>query len=133
MTPDPARDPCAAHACSLCCHDTAMPLHEEDAARLEALGHARTAFARVEDGWLLLRNERGACVFLRQGRCSVHAAKPEGCSLYPLVWYEDEGAAGDDDVCPWPREFPHGPAELRRLDALVATLVRERAVRRRVL
>jgi hypothetical protein len=121
-------NPCLAHACSLCCHDTAMPLREEDAARLASLGHARERFARVEDGWLLLRNEGGACAFLQQGKCSVHEARPEGCRLYPLIWYEDEGP-GLDALCPWPEEFPRGPPERRRLDALVQRLVAERAAR----
>lgn len=121
-------NPCLAHGCSLCCHDTAMPLREADAARLAALGHDRARFARVEDGWLLLRNEGGACVFLREGRCTVYEARPEGCRLYPLVWEEDAGPALDE-LCPWRGEFHHTPQERRRLDALVRVLVRERSSR----
>lgn len=121
-------NPCLAHDCSLCCHDTAMPLREADVARLAARGHARGAFARVEDGWLSLRNEGGACVFLRGGKCSVYDDRPEGCRLYPLVWEEDAGPALDE-LCPWRGEFSFRLEHRRRLDALVRVLVRERAAR----
>jgi hypothetical protein len=110
-----------------------MPLREADAARLAAAGHDPARFARVEDGWLLLRNENGSCVFLTaQGQCGVHDLRPEGCRLYPLVWEEDDagnGAAAMDEVCPWREEFATNPQDRRRLDALVRVLVRERAAR----
>ena len=123
-------DPCAAHACSSCCHDTAMPLRAADVARLAALGHDPRRFAREDDGWLVLANEGGACVFLADGRCGVYADRPEGCRLYPLVYEEDVGPAMDE-LCPWRDEFAPGPQERRRLDALVRVLVRERAERLR--
>ncbi|MCA1812329.1 MAG: YkgJ family cysteine cluster protein [Halobacteriales archaeon] len=123
-------NPCLSHACSTCCHDTAMPLSEQDAARLTALGHK--GFSRVDDGWLLLRNERGACVFLRDGKCTVYEQRPEGCKLYPLIWYEDEvGGAGPgfDELCPWRDEFARTPEHERALRGLVQRLVRERSAR----
>ena len=126
-------DPCAARGCSACCHDTAMPLREADAARLAARGHDPARFARRDDGWLLLRNEAGRCVFLRDDRCSVYEDRPEGCRLYPLVYEEDAGPALDE-LCPWRDDFAaHGrdPQARRRLDALVRALVRERAARLR--
>lgn len=121
-------NPCLAHACSVCCHDTAMPLREADVARLRAEGHDPARFAREDDGWLVLRNQRGACVFLRAGQCSVYDARPEGCRLYPLVWEEDAGPALDE-LCPWRDEFTFAPQHRRRLDALVRTLTRERLAR----
>lgn len=121
-------NPCLAHGCSVCCHDTAMPLREADLERLKALGHDPRRFGRVDDGWLILRNEKGACVFLREGQCGVYADRPEGCRLYPLVYEEDLGPAMDE-LCPWRDEFRPGPQERRRLDALVRVLVAERAAR----
>jgi hypothetical protein len=105
-----------------------MPLREADVARLAARGHDPHRFAREEAGWLLLRNEQGACVFLRQGACSVYDDRPEGCRLYPLVYEEDTGPAMDE-LCPWRAEFQPGTQERRRLDALVRVLVREREAR----
>lgn len=121
-------NPCLAHGCSVCCHDTAMPLREADAARLRSLGHDPARFARVEDGWLLLRNEGGQCVFLRDGACTVYDGRPEGCRLYPLVWEEDVGPT-TDELCPWRDEFTFDAQHRRRLDALVRTLTREREAR----
>lgn len=123
-------NPCLDHRCSACCHDTAMPLREADVARLRALGHDPARFARVDDGWLVLRNEGGACVFLRDGQCTVYDVRPEGCRLYPLVYEEDTARGTLDELCPWRDEFAPGPAERRRLDALVRVLVREREGRR---
>lgn len=125
-------NPCQAHACSLCCHDTAMPLREADVARIAPLlakeGLGRDAFTRVHDGWLVLKNEAGACVFLKDGACSIYELRPEGCRLYPLVYEEDAGPTMDE-LCPWRDEFSPGVQERRRLDALVRVLVRERAKR----
>jgi hypothetical protein len=105
-----------------------MPLRLADVARLAARGHAVRDFAREDGGWLVLANEGGACVFLRDGRCSVYDDRPEGCRLYPLVYEEDAGPAMDE-LCPWRNEFAQGVQERRRLDALVRVLVRERAER----
>jgi len=121
-------NPCLDHQCSVCCHDTAMPLREADVVRLAALGHDPERFAREDDGWLLLRNEKGACVFLRDGTCSVYEHRPEGCRLYPLVFEEDTGPEMDE-LCPWRAEFHPGTQERRRLEALVRVLVREREAR----
>jgi Fe-S-cluster containining protein len=107
-----------------------MPLTEQDAARLTALGHE--GFSRLDDHWLLLRNERGTCVFLDGGQCRVYEHRPEGCRLYPLIWYEDEvGGAGPgmDELCPWRDEFARAPEQERALRRLVERLVRERSAR----
>jgi len=58
-----------------------MPLTEEDAARLAALGHPRERFTRVLGGTLTLNNVDGACYFLKDERCSVYADRPAGGSL----------------------------------------------------
>jgi Fe-S-cluster containining protein len=119
-------DVCAAHGCSACCHETEMPLTEEDARRLEALGHARAAFSRTLDGALTLANVSGACYFLKDGRCSVYDERPAGCRLYPFV-LTPEGRMVRDEDCPWRREFREAPGTRRRLLRVVAVVERERA------
>jgi Fe-S-cluster containining protein len=126
-----AESPCARHGCSACCHDTEMPLTEEDAARLEALGHARADFSRVEGGVLTLRTdptratEAGApCFFLEGGRCSVYADRPTGCRIYPFVLNEQRRMVRDED-CPHRAEFKPDPALQRRLLRVIAVIERE--------
>jgi uncharacterized protein len=125
-----ARNPCFAHACHTCCRDTEMPLRDADIARLEALGHVAKDFAAEDDGWVVLQNRDGACVFLdTRGQCSVYEDRPEGCRIYPLVFEEQVGPALDE-LCPWRSEFSPGVQEHRRLQALVRVLVNEREARR---
>lgn len=122
--------PCLAHGCSACCHDTQMPLTEEDAARLEALGHARAAFTtRGEGNVLQLANVDGACFFLREGKCSVYDARPVGCTIYPFVMTDDGKRVLRDEDCPHRREFPHDATALRRIRVIHGTLLREAARR----
>lgn len=117
-----------------------MPLTEADAARLEALGHRRGDFSFVgEDGVLYLRTVappvEGAagrpCYFLKDGRCSAYADRPEGCRIYPFVLQAEDGRVARDEDCPWRREFPRDPALERRLRRVVARLESESARRRR--
>jgi len=108
-----------------------MPLTEEDARRLEARGFARAKFARTDDGWLRLRNEKGQCVFLGPGGCTVYAERPEGCRLYPLVWDADaQRAVLDAETCPFTREFSVTPAQHAAVRSLVQRLYAERDARR---
>jgi len=103
-----------------------MPLAESDVARLEATGLARDAFTeRGPDGILRLRNVastsrpgRSHCVFLAEGRCTVHALRPDGCRSYPIVLSADSGRAVRDVDCPWRAEFAVEPSAGRRLRAL---------------
>lgn len=131
MSDLPVVSPCVMHGCSACCHETEMPLAEEDARRLEALGYVRADFARVLDGALTLRNdptradEQGApCFFLQDGRCSVYADRPAGCRIYPFVLNERRKVVRDED-CPHRGEFRAPPGLERRLLRLVATIERE--------
>lgn len=129
--------PCARHACSECCWDTEMPLTEEDAARLAALGHDITAFSRVgDDGARVLRTRdepradgKRPCFFLRDGLCSVYADRPAGCRVYPFV-LTPEGRMVRDEDCPFRREFRPQPNLRGRLVELVARVQREADARR---
>lgn len=110
-----------------------MPITEEDVARLVALGHPRESFSRrsAEDGVLYLQTVEGKegdpgkpCYFLKEGRCSVYADRPQGCRIYPFVMTEDGRIVRDED-CPWRREFAQDPALKRRIQRIATTLTKE--------
>lgn len=127
---------CLSHRCAECCWDTQMPLTEEDAARLEGLGHARAGFSRLdEDGTLLLRTRdepradgKRPCFFLRDERCSIYADRPAGCRIYPFV-LTPEGRMVRDEDCPWRREFSAEAGLQRRLLKLASGIEREARAR----
>jgi uncharacterized protein len=130
-------NPCHAHGCAECCHDTEMPLTEEDASRLEALGFARASFSFVtEEGMMQLRTKdepradgKRPCFFLEKNECSVYAARPTGCRVYPFVQTLDGIMARDED-CPWSAEFFPEPGTQRKLARVVLTVKREADARR---
>jgi Fe-S-cluster containining protein len=81
-----------------------MTLTEADVARLETAGH-RDFFFVNENHDLQLLNVDGHCVFLVEGRCSVHDDRPEGCRLYPLILDLSVDRVVLDTICPWVRDF----------------------------
>jgi Fe-S-cluster containining protein len=96
--------PCIRNDCHICCLDTRMTLTEADAARLEAAGYEDFYFVN-DDHDLQLLNVDGHCIFLVEGRCSVHDDRPEGCRLYPLILDLSVDRVVLDAVCPWAKEF----------------------------
>lgn len=134
--PAPA-SPCARHACSECCWDTEMPLTQDDASRLAALGNDITVFSRIgDDGVRYLRtvdapraDGKKPCFFLKGGKCSVYAERPAGCRTYPFV-LSTEGKVVRDHDCPYSGEFPRDAALPRTLQRIAFTLSREAASRR---
>jgi Fe-S-cluster containining protein len=97
-------NPCVRNACHICCLDTRMTLTEADVARLEAAGYEDFYFVN-DDHDLQLLNVDGHCIFLVEGRCSVHDDRPEGCRLYPLILDLSVDRVVLDAVCPWADEF----------------------------
>jgi Fe-S-cluster containining protein len=115
--------PCIEKKCSVCCHDTAMPLSPSDVLRLAARsGQHPNAFSRESDGIrILINTEAGACTFLSpDGLCTVYADRPIGCRTYPLI-LDAEDEAFLDELCPHRADFPEVPPGLMlmlaRLDA----------------
>ena len=87
--------------CGICCRETEMLLSTEDIERLERKGYAREFFAKCDSkGYITLRNYQGYCVFydVEKLRCKVHADRPLGCRIYPVVYDEAKGIVVDD-VC----------------------------------
>jgi Fe-S-cluster containining protein len=81
-----------------------MSLTEADVRRLRRAGHS--GFSRLHsDGTIRLRNIDGRCVFLEAGRCRAYPDRPDGCVLYPLIWFTDDDEAGLHDFCPHRHEF----------------------------
>ena len=84
--------------CSRCCPRYSIQVNPYEILRLaRLLGVSTTEFARtyLADGPYLRRRQDGACPFLQEGTgCSVHAARPLVCRLYPLGRHV--GASGEE-------------------------------------
>src|SRR5579859_7419166 len=98
----------ACRACSRCCWGKRIPINPYEVARLaEVLGQSTTEFLErhtTNGGSLLAVRDDGACVFLGQGGCTVHAGRPLACRLYPLG--RRVSSNGDEmfaEVVPHPR------------------------------
>ena len=98
------RNPCFENDCHICCLNTRMTLTEADAEGLEATGRRDFYFVN-DDHDLQLINVDGHCIFLVDGRCSVHDDRPEGCRLYPLILDLSVDRVVLDAFCPWAKEF----------------------------
>jgi hypothetical protein len=121
--------PCFRHQCTACCHDTEMPLTNEDKERLDGLGH--TDYCKDDKDWLILKNLDGKCVFLQEsGKCKVYRDRPTGCRFYPAVWSFDENGPVMDVDCPNVSEFFITETLAKDLKNLVDTVQRERKQRR---
>jgi len=126
------RAPCIERGCHECCLDTEMPLTEEDLERLRAIGHApEDVSVTATDGGLLLRNtDDGRCALLGpDGRCAAYEARPEGCTLYPLVLDEASGDVVIDQVCPHAGAVGHSRRDEDRVRTLLVRIERERRSR----
>ncbi len=98
-------DVCVSHQCSDCCLKTEMLLSEDDVKRIRALGFQKDYFVFEKNGWLQLRNRKGSCVFLDEGKCSIYKHRPNGCRFYPLIFYEELDLPLLDIRCPYKSEF----------------------------
>lgn len=79
-----------------------MVLSNADIKRLESVEYNRQEFVRFnKEGFALLRNRQGYCVFYQPERlsCRVYSLRPEGCRIYPIIISEGEGVIADD-LCP---------------------------------
>jgi Fe-S-cluster containining protein len=105
-----------------------MTLTEADVARIEAAGHGDFYFVN-HDLDLQLANVDGHCVFLDDGRCSVHDERPEGCRYYPLMLDLSVDRVVLDALCPWAEEFEFGQQERVELRRSVIDEEAERRIR----
>jgi len=120
--------------CGKCCEMTEMELSEEDAERLESVGHSREEFSLVgEDGIPRLRNVGDWCYFYDSAErlCRVYTNRPTGCRLYPIVCSID-GWVTVDPLCPMARTVCQDELRAKgsELIKLVKRLENEAATRR---
>ena len=84
-----------------------MSLSLADVRRLERAGH-RDFCELGDDGTLRLCNVAGRCIFLTGSRCDAYPDRPDGCVLYPLIWFTADGEPGEaglHEFCPHRYEF----------------------------
>ena len=81
-----------------------MSLTLDDVERLKRGGH-RNFYQLHDDHTLRLKNINGRCIFLVDGRCVAYRDRPDGCVLYPLIWYTEDEEAGLHEFCPHRHEF----------------------------
>lgn len=92
------------HACSKCCVDKVIRTGPYETLRLaEHLQLSTTELlARYTEagGTVLQTKDDNSCVFLHDGHCSVHPARPLACRLYPLTWRSDGDGNEEFGVLP---------------------------------
>ena len=97
---------CEKYDCSYCCHDREVILTHEDVTKLLTMGHYEQVFARPSRHGHNLKElifERGDCIFLKSGRCSVYENRPTACRIFPFTYDENGGSV--DPACPNGNEF----------------------------
>lgn len=109
--------PCLSHNCSKCCYKTEMTLTNEDVSRIEGLGYKN--FYDYQEGYLILKNKNGHCIFLKRDLCSIYNSRPAGCRLYPLIMDLDTGEAILHDFCPYTDEFVFTGNDEERLAEII--------------
>lgn len=109
-----------------------MSLTLADVRRLERAGH-RDFCELCDDGTLRLRNLAGRCVFLTGSRCDAYPNRPDGCVLYPLIWFTaggEPGEAGLHEFCPHRYDFRFSQGDREWLARSIAAEDLEVAARR---
>jgi len=122
---------CLDTKCIQCCRETNMLLTYEDIEKITRLGYDRMYFVEERNGWLQMKNSQDLCVFHTGETCRIYEDRPLGCTLYPVVYDNDNHCAILDRDCPQKHKFSLGKNKVRKLDTLVSTLRRERAQRKK--
>ncbi len=110
---------CNFKSCFQCCLETRMPLLEEDIQRIESAGFSIELFGENDNGFIVLKNKDGSCVFLENGKCKIYPLRPVGCKLYPLVYDIDQNRVIIDNECPNKGAFE----EYLTNDGIIETLI----------
>ncbi len=79
-----------------------MSLTEADLQRIEQAGRGSEAYCFQDpQGYQRLHNVDGRCFFLdpESSSCTIYPYRPEGCVLYPLIYYTDCRETGLDEFC----------------------------------
>jgi Fe-S-cluster containining protein len=121
---------CLETKCMQCCTETNMLLSYHDIEKIKKRGIDPLLFIVESDGWLHLKNSHGRCVFHDGDKCTIYEDRPEGCTLYPVVYDADNHHAVLDEECPQRHCFPLEKPRANQLVTLIATLKHERTQRR---
>lgn len=124
---------CEDMKCSLCCRDREIILTHGDIDRLLTMGHYEQTFAKPSK-WKHNLKELvfvdGACIFLKDGKCSVYHNRPTGCRVFPMTLGDRGGEI--DPSCPHGDHFRIDPVFLRDaengLKDIVADIERTMAI-----
>ena len=117
---------CLKYKCIRCCLQTNMLLSEKDIDKICSLGMKREKFITRKNGWLMLKNKKGRCVFHNGKYCTIYNHRPEGCQLYPLIYNKDFHQVLFDKDCPHPNWFTLTEEKKQQLFSLIDTLFIER-------
>ena len=116
------RNTCLEYRCVKCCLNTEMLLSNSDIVRIRGLGFSEDFFIVQKNGDRQLKNLSGRCVFHNGQRCTIYNYRPEGCRLYPAVFYEDTGETDLDSYCPHHEKFQLTPCISREVIKLIRKL-----------
>jgi Fe-S-cluster containining protein len=122
---------CFKKKCINCCRETQMPLSISDIKRIEQIGFKQELFVYSNEGWVQLKNKNGLCVFHTGEKCSIYEHRPEGCTLYPVIFDYDTKQAILDDECPYRTTFSITRHIRTQLSKLVSNIILERNKRLR--
>jgi Fe-S-cluster containining protein len=123
-------NPCLKTKCIQCCIETNMILSYRDIENIQKMGYDREFFISESKGWLQLKNNNGRCVFHNGKRCTIYYHKPEGCTLYPVVYNKDNNCAILDNECPQKHCFSLSNTKSQQLNFLISLLEKERTERK---
>lgn len=120
---------CLETNCIQCCLETNMLLSYNDIETIQKLGYDKDFFVVEHKGWLQLKNHNGRCVFHNGTRCTIYQHRPKGCSLYPVVYDNDEKKPILDNDCPQRDCFYVTKTNKEQLIFLIHLLKKERTSR----
>jgi Fe-S-cluster containining protein len=107
-----------------------MLLSSDDIKKIEQLGFKKDFFVVQKDGWLMLKNHDGKCVFHDGSRCTIYDNRPVGCKLYPVIFDKDENCAVFDNDCLHRNCFEMSETIINKLYAVVRKVEYEKSKRK---
>jgi Fe-S-cluster containining protein len=107
-----------------------MLLSYQDIEKIKNLGYDDAFFLTKDHGWLQLKNTDGRCVFHNGNNCTIYLHRPEGCTLYPVVYDSTHKVAILDSECPKKNCFSLSKPKAEQLYALISRLEAERKQRK---
>jgi hypothetical protein len=107
-----------------------MILSSDDIKKIEGLGFKKDFFVVQKDGWLMIKNHDGRCVFHDGSKCTIYENRPIGCKLYPVIFDKDKSCAVFDMDCPHRNCFEMSDSIINELYAVVRKVEYEKSKRK---